>query len=1004
MEYYAKFSLVKLKLLLVLFLIIIPLSASNEFVNNVLNNDQMLIVLNKRLGNLNNYHSDASNHDSTGSKQTYGSASVSESIDKSSHLSRSSGAFNSNDQAFCERKLRDGVIIKATESIKAGATYIDSIKDVASKEICIQYCCQNTTCDVAVYQDKGDRFCYLFQCDGKCIFKEHAGYYVIDISHKKLEQSEEELHSLNNDLQDLSSSASKEKTFNDQISKKEDTVKTAENKYQEEPKPDKVIPVANFPPTEPVIAPHSVGIKGYCTQSMQCEDPNAACIDHNCYCKMGYYIKDGLCRKVCSASSFECFELGTLSRGPECISRDQVCDSYMHCADGSDEFNCENIAASAQASDLSKLGSNGKMASGGQAQQSLSKPAVQEPAKLVSQGDTGHTFGLNLGSKVNMQQQDKGTHPDQVSRLNNGVKSVVKPALPPSMEQTNKNENIKTNKQHFDNSDPDSNPIYTDSSFTNTNTNLENENSPTFKNNFKLIENGFSQPFGPEKLNEPIRHVHVHTKTDLSQMKATVNRSVDLSDKTIAQPAEQDSGPGQSRTQDIQENQDMSNTADDTAHADSYQRHDFRPVTNHHLNNDNLLEGQNDYKLHDNLSIGRLHESMKSNRLHPVDEDSVGDDAGNTIYNKHVDEPEPKKVMSPVVHISGSKPSQVVSSEDDQSSGKLKSSSLVGAGKPYSSSSHKSSSKVHGSSEPSYTSQKWSDPAGLYVPYALPDTPDQRQRQHSSSGQYLDNVQYYPPYSSDTLDTLPNSLLSNLGSTDDLSQYGGSYLERDKPLSNVYQGSNRNSGYLSFSDTAYGPQYPGSNRYDYSGEYRSPTYHESDFYPPVNSQRQYRPVAGLYEDFPPGQRLPKPNTVEKSEVKPVQALSHDTGSEGQNIKPIAGLTRQPNISTTVIPKTASTTTLRTTTRVKPQSQVTTTGKPSHPRANERVFLSSEKVIIASSSSNAEGPIIALSLGLAFTIILLALVVYRLRRMRHRLKKGRPLHHNEADYLINGMYL
>lgn len=66
-------------------------------------------------------------------------------------------------------------------------------------------------------------------------------------------------------------------------------------------------------------------------------------------------------------------------------------------------------------------------------------------------------------------------------------------------------------------------------------------------------------------------------------------------------------------------------------------------------------------------------------------------------------------------------------------------------------------------------------------------------------------------------------------------------------------------------------------------------------------------------------------------------------------------------------------------------------------------MSSEKVIIAS-TSDAEGPIIALSLGLAFTVILLVLVGCRLRNVRHRLRKGRPLHQNEADYLINGMYL
>ena len=47
---------------------------------------------------------------------------------------------------------------------------------------------------------------------------------------------------------------------------------------------------------------------------------------------------------------------------------------------------------------------------------------------------------------------------------------------------------------------------------------------------------------------------------------------------------------------------------------------------------------------------------------------------------------------------------------------------------------------------------------------------------------------------------------------------------------------------------------------------------------------------------------------------------------------------------------------------------------------------------------------ALALGLAITLILLIFVGCRLRTVKRRLRKGRALHSNEADYLINGMYL
>ncbi|ELU16574.1 hypothetical protein CAPTEDRAFT_225456 [Capitella teleta] len=64
--------------------------------------------------------------------------------------------------------------------------------------------------------------------------------------------------------------------------------------------------------------------------------------------------------------------------------------------------------------------------------------------------------------------------------------------------------------------------------------------------------------------------------------------------------------------------------------------------------------------------------------------------------------------------------------------------------------------------------------------------------------------------------------------------------------------------------------------------------------------------------------------------------------------------------------------------------------------------SEQNAIITAISS--QGAVISLALGLAITAILLVFVGCRLRHMKHRLRKGRPLNSNEADYLINGMYL
>lgn len=44
--------------------------------------------------------------------------------------------------------------------------------------------------------------------------------------------------------------------------------------------------------------------------------------------------------KVCPPSNFECVDLGTHGRGPQCVMQSQVCDGTTHCADGTDEYNC----------------------------------------------------------------------------------------------------------------------------------------------------------------------------------------------------------------------------------------------------------------------------------------------------------------------------------------------------------------------------------------------------------------------------------------------------------------------------------------------------------------------------------------------------------------------------------------------------------------------------------------------------------------------------------------
>lgn len=95
-----------------------------------------------------------------------------------------------------------------------------------------------------------------------------------------------------------------------------------------------------------------------------------------------------------------------------------------------------------------------------------------------------------------------------------------------------------------------------------------------------------------------------------------------------------------------------------------------------------------------------------------------------------------------------------------------------------------------------------------------------------------------------------------------------------------------------------------------------------------------------------------------------------------------------------------------------ESSVGSKVKESHLSANSN---EDEEVNLASNSEDSvdkipvliqtnKGAVVALSLGLVITFLLLVMVGCRLRNVRKRLRHGRPLNSNEADYLINGMYL
>ncbi|XP_023720150.1 uncharacterized protein LOC111871348 isoform X3 [Cryptotermes secundus] len=70
-------------------------------------------------------------------------------------------------------------IIRTQDSRAMGAKYINEI-DLSSREECLRLCCETSTCDVFVFEEKSPGSCYLFHCgspdDFKCKFTKHHNY------------------------------------------------------------------------------------------------------------------------------------------------------------------------------------------------------------------------------------------------------------------------------------------------------------------------------------------------------------------------------------------------------------------------------------------------------------------------------------------------------------------------------------------------------------------------------------------------------------------------------------------------------------------------------------------------------------------------------------------------------------------------------------------------------------------------------------------------------------
>ncbi|KAM5166128.1 low-density lipoprotein receptor-related protein 11 isoform 4-T4 [Callospermophilus lateralis] len=93
----------------------------------------------------------------------------------------------------------------------------------------------------------------------------------------------------------------------------------------------------------------------------------------------------------------------------------------------------------------------------------------------------------------------------------------------------------------------------------------------------------------------------------------------------------------------------------------------------------------------------------------------------------------------------------------------------------------------------------------------------------------------------------------------------------------------------------------------------------------------------------------------------------------------------------------------------PESQIIPVMPGSHSSSNNRkeenyIFESKSEQGRGEHPAPETGAVLPLALGLAITALLLLMVACRLRLVKQKLKKARPITSEESDYLINGMYL
>ncbi|CAH1792597.1 unnamed protein product, partial [Owenia fusiformis] len=99
---------------------------------------------------------------------------------------------NRNKDPSCNRlyKSDEGFIIRTHESIANGAIFIES-PGAKTQGDCLSECCKQSECNLAVFEDKSKRSCYLFDCKvpSLCTFTNHTGYISMHLNKESIQKA-----------------------------------------------------------------------------------------------------------------------------------------------------------------------------------------------------------------------------------------------------------------------------------------------------------------------------------------------------------------------------------------------------------------------------------------------------------------------------------------------------------------------------------------------------------------------------------------------------------------------------------------------------------------------------------------------------------------------------------------------------------------------------------------------------------------------------------------------